>query len=154
MREVHQVHMAFYRGRTKKFFRLARLGDWLVRTVTRGFYSHCEIAVSKKEPGQFDCYSSSKRDGGVRCKTMPLPTDKWDLIPLSATPGQVCTFYKQHRGKKYDWWGVAGFVLYHKSDIRRLFCSEFCAEFLGLSESWRYSPNLLHALLVSQFPKK
>ncbi|RCL01495.1 MAG: hypothetical protein JSC085_000379 [Candidatus Tokpelaia sp. JSC085] len=140
--------MAFYHGHTKKFFHLARLGDWLIRTVTSGFYSHCEIAVVQKH-GLFDCYSSSKRDGGVRHKIMLLPADKWHLIPLTATPGQVLAFYRKHQGKKYDWWGVIGFILYHKSDDRQLFCSEFCAEFLGLSESWRYSPNLLHALLSS-----
>ena len=100
-----QVYLALYKG--KRDGKLsdwtvlkARIGDALTRFFTRGKYSHCEIAV--KNGSEFDCYSSSIRDGGVRVKTMPLPSEKWDLIELPDTENVKIVFEKT-RGKKYDW---------------------------------------------------
>ena len=94
-----QVYLALYKGKaainTPRDV-VKRIADSVVRLATCSPYSHCEIAVKHPRDGLFDCYSSSARDGGVRIKTMPLPADKWDLIPLpqsvaiSAT-GQVTT---------------------------------------------------------------
>jgi len=144
----YPVYAAFYRGRAKKRFSLARLGDWLTRRVTRGPYSHCEIAVAIGD-GLYRCYSSSFRDGGVRIKTMPLPGNKWDLISLDIACAQVMTFHDRHIGKPYDWRGVLGFVFYNRDSRNKWFCSEYCAAALGFSEAWRISPSLLHALLES-----
>lgn len=85
-----KVYLALYKGRktikTPKDLAF-RIIEWVIRKVTGGQYSHCEIAVSVAfSDGLFDCYSSSFRDGGVRCKRMPLPAGKWDVImvpPLS-----------------------------------------------------------------------
>lgn len=74
---MNRVFIAFYRGRSDHKG-LARLADWVTRLVTRSPYSHCEIAVGPQcyDVGtDFTCYSSSFRDGGVRAKTMPLPSD-------------------------------------------------------------------------------
>ena len=81
-----KVYLALYKGRktikTPKDLAF-RIIEWVIRKVTGGQYSHCEIAVSVAfSDGLFDCYSSSFRDGGVRCKRMPLPAEKWDLIAL------------------------------------------------------------------------
>jgi len=143
------VCVAFYRGRAKKWFSLARAGDWITRRVTRGKYSHCEIAV-KHDDNQFLCYSASFRDGGVRDKIMPLHSDKWDLLPVEMSPDDVLAFYIRHAGKSYDWRGVLGFVFYNRASRRRWFCSEFCAACLGFNEAWRISPSLLHALINSR----
>jgi len=144
----HPVYVAFYRGRAKKRFSLARLGDWATRRVTRGPYSHCEIAVAIGE-GMYRCYSSSFRDGGVRVKTMPLPADKWDVLPVDIPAQAVKAFYHRHAGTPYDWRGVLGFVFYNRDSRNRWFCSEYCAACIGFHEAWRISPSLLHALLAS-----
>ena len=38
------VWLACYKGRTEHRG-IARLADWLTRKITRGHYSHCELAV-------------------------------------------------------------------------------------------------------------
>ena len=79
------IYLALYhghRGGTGWRVWAARFTDGLTRILTRGRYSHCELAVRLPETAEYECYSASIRDGGVRMKTMPLPADKWDLIPL------------------------------------------------------------------------
>lgn len=145
------MYLALYKGRKRGWKPrdvLARLGDWLTRTVTRGPYSHCELAVTRAD-GQFDCYTASVRDGGVRHKTMPLPADKWDLLPLSDHAylhHALQHLYAQTQGEAYDWPGAAGFVLRTRHRTDQWFCSEWCAHALGLPESWRFSPNDLAAV--------
>lgn len=73
------VWLACYKGRTEHRG-IARLADWLTRKITRGHYSHCELAVKHGEK-RYLCYSASLRDRGVRGKIMPLPADKWDMLP-------------------------------------------------------------------------
>ena len=149
---VSRIYLALYKGnRSGTGFKVlkSRLGDWLTRKVTKGIYSHCELALLQ-EYGQYLCYSSSIRDGGVRQKLMPLPAEKWDLIPLNLSNEQihqVDAFFIRNRGKKYDWLGAIGVVLKFNQDKNKYFCSEFCAEALGLSEPWRFSPNDLSAIL-------
>ncbi|EEW7589868.1 TPA: hypothetical protein N6791_002317 [Escherichia coli] len=141
------VWLACYKGRTEHRG-IARLADWLTRKITRGSYSHCELAVKHGEKSYL-CYSASLRDRGVRGKIMPLPADKWDMLPLQASLQDVEAFFHKHDGKKYDWRGALGIITGNKEQRERLFCSEFCAEFLQLKESWRYSPNHLYALVSS-----
>ena len=75
-----RYYLALYKGhRGGSGWRVwcARATDWLTRILTRGQYSHAEIAYGPVEGGGYDCISSSVRDGGVRAKTMLLPADKW-----------------------------------------------------------------------------
>ncbi|ECC9518819.1 hypothetical protein DSR59_24205, partial [Salmonella enterica subsp. enterica] len=77
------VWLACYKGRSEHRG-IARFADWLTRKVTRGIYSHCELAVAHGG-NEYLCYSASFRDRGVRGKIIPLPDDKWDKLPLKAT---------------------------------------------------------------------
>lgn len=64
-----KVYLALYKGKKEGRglkVRWARFRDWLVRTVTRSPYSHCEIAVTVHPKTLYTCYSASARDGGVR----------------------------------------------------------------------------------------
>ena len=153
------VYLALYKGRRDgAWYRpgvaAARLSDWIIRTLTGSPYSHCELAVLVKPksslhpfghtaPAVFDCYSSSIRDGGVRVKGMPLPADKWDLIPVRATEAQVRAAFETTRGAKYDWLGATGVITRWRHDKRKWFCSEWCAAALGLQYPDRYSPQAL-----------
>ena len=63
------IYLALYRGRrngTGWRVWFARAADWLTRVLTRGKYSHCEIAVREHtQASVYTCYSASIRDGGV-----------------------------------------------------------------------------------------
>ena len=150
-----KIYLALYKGRrdgTGAQVWAARFTDWLTRVLTRGQYSHCEIAVAL-DGGQFECYSSSIRDGGVRCKTMPLPAAKWDLIELPDSSGSLKTnlaaVFNRTQGQRYDLPGALGVVFKTRQRSGRWFCSEWCGQVLGLSEPWRFSPNDLAAIAGS-----
>ncbi len=140
------IYLALYKGHRNGHWyaprvALARLSDWLIRQVTHGKYSHCEIAIAK-ENGVYSCYSSSIRDGGVRFKVMPLPPDKWDLIRVDLPEQRVHEFYAQTKGAKYDWAGCLGIALPAlRQNVKKWFCSEWCAGCLGYDQPARFSPN-------------
>ena len=141
------VYLALYKGRRDgAWYRpgvaAARLSDWIIRTLTGSPYSHCELAVPCAD-GQYDCYSSSIRDGGVRFKTMPLPPEKWDLIPVDVNPEQVYEALAATFAAKYDWLGATGVIARWRHDKRKWFCSEWCAMALGLANPERFSPGSL-----------
>lgn len=141
------VYLALYKGRRdgawyQPSVAAARLSDWIIRTLTGSPYSHCELAVPCAD-GQYDCYSSSIRDGGVRLKTMPLPPEKWDLIPVDANPEQVYEALAATFAAKYDWLGATGVIARWRHDKRKWFCSEWCAWTLGLSNPERFCPGSL-----------
>lgn len=129
---------------------VARFTDGLTRILTRGRYSHCEIAIrlagQDSEP-QYECYSASLRDKGVRRKVMPLPSAKWDLIALpDSVSERLYSLWRETRGQGYDLLGAFGVVFGLPENRRRWFCSEWVGKALGLAESWRFSPNDLAAI--------
>lgn len=147
------IYLALYKGHKtgrKMTAFLARLSDWLTRKLTRGSYSHCEIAIKSREQwGQYDhcevyqCYSASIRDGGVRTKQIDFEAEQWDLIPLdSVSEAQIQAYFELTKGKKYDWWGAIGVVLGIKHKRNKFFCSEWCFNAIKNSDQgWRFSPN-------------
>ena len=159
------IYAAFYFGKPGKHESLAYrlrcfIGDGLTKLFTHGRYSHCELAIpteDKDSQGRviYKCYSSSIRDKGVRCKLMPLPKEKWVVVPISLfhtyeyrlhNEETLLKFFEKHKGKPYDFMGALGVVTGAKQSDKKWFCSEFMAEFLGLNQAWRYSPNHLAAL--------
>lgn len=152
------IYLALYKGRrdgTGWRVWAARFTDGLTRVLTRGRYSHCEIVVRLPETAtgqEYACYSASIRDGGVRCKVMPLPEAKWDLIQMESTSEaheRLQRVWAETRGQGYDLRGALGIAFGLRHNRRRWFCSEWCAAALGLPDGWRWSPNDL-AAIVSQ----
>ena len=146
-----QIYLALYKGcRDGSGWRVwpARFTDWLTRKLTRGQYSHAEIAVREHpQASVYTCYSASIRDKGVRCKVMPLPAAKWDLIPLpDSVGGRLHGLWEETQGQGYDLTGAFGVVFWLPENRRRWFCSEWAGKALGLAESWRFSPNDLAAI--------
>ncbi|HDR1038251.1 hypothetical protein SAMN05421675_1356 [Pasteurella multocida] len=156
-----KIYLALYKGKKsgkKPKDLLARLSDWLTRKLTKGAYSHCEIAVMKEvfvsghhyeTEVMYECYSSSIRDGGVRCKEIDVSdSSKWDLIELSdVTEAQVKHYFNCTKGLKYDWWGALGIVFGIKQKRSRFFCSEWCFNLIkGSYDGWRFSPNALSVI--------
>lgn len=155
-----RYYLALYKGhRDGSGWRVwcARATDWLTRILTRGQYSHAEIAYGPAEVGEYDCISSSVRDGGVRAKTMPLPADKWDLIPLPDSineHGQLDRLYRNTVSQPYDWFGAVGVVFKTRQRGDKWFCSEWCAAALGLPDGWRWSPNDLAVIVPALYKKE
>ena len=153
---MNKVYLALYKGSGGSLY--DRLTDWIIRKATKGKYSHCEIAIKRHyfKSGDrclpevsYDCYSSSPRDGGVRCKTINVSDHlKWDLIELKdINETQIISYFEQTKGKKYDLWGALGVVLGIKHKRSKFFCSEWCFNVLKQSDQgWRFSPNQLVAI--------
>jgi hypothetical protein len=120
------ITFAFYKGR-------GRFLDRLIRLVTGGKYSHCEVLLTPLD--RANCalaFSASMRDGGVREKHIQFKDGHWDFItlhrPVDLNPVLAC------RGAQYDWIGAVLSVLpwriwQHPS---KWFCSEICAVIVGL----------------------
>lgn len=127
------VKIGFYKG-------AGRLVDKAIRWRTRSMYSHCEMVVLGT------CYSSSFRDGGVRSKTISFKPDRWDFIDLpSVNPLDVLKLWHRTQHMGYDLVGVLVGQLFEvrAHERRKWFCSEWCAEAIGFSNPWRYSPQRL-----------
>lgn len=145
------VYLALYKG--KKDGRginpfLIRLRDGFMRKITRGKYSHCEIAIETENSGEYRCFSSSIRDGGVRMKVIPLPSEKWDLTPVPSHVAMCATkLFNQTKGRKYDYMGAIGLYLGISHEKKRWFCSEWCGAALNINEAWRFDPNGLAAIV-------
>ncbi|HFC8830137.1 TPA: hypothetical protein ACFU2R_001426 [Neisseria subflava] len=146
-----KVYLALYKGRktikTPKDLAF-RIIEWVIRKVTGGQYSHCEIAVPVAfSDDLFDCYSSSFRDSGVRCKRMPLPAAKWDLIALDnqrIVMERLFSLWRNTKGKRYDLLGVLCVTSFFRRFLRqsadKWFCSEWCGEVMGVAEPSLCSP--------------
>lgn len=157
---ANNVYLALYKGhKTGKSPKalMMRFSDWLTRKLTKGKYSHCEIAVKHTlwltghhydHEEYFVCYSSSIRDGGVRKKVIDVENEKWDLVLLTGVDESQIEFYFQlTKGKRYDWWGAIGVVFGIKENSNKFFCSEWCANAINDGkEGWRFSPNHLAAI--------
>ena len=148
------IYLALYhghRGGTGWRVWAARFTDGLTRILTRGRYSHCELAVRLPETAggqEYECYSASLRDKGVRRKIMPLPSAKWDLIALpDSVGGRLHGLWKETQGQGYDLPGAFGVVFGLRENRKRWFCSEWCGRVLGLAESWRFSPSDLAVIV-------
>lgn len=147
---MNKIYLALYKGNAKNW--RERLEDWLIRKITRGQYSHCEIVIEETQftgsshydiETSYTAYSSSPRDGGVRCKQININNGNWDLIPLqNVTESQIIAYFNRTCGAKYDWWGALGVVLGIKQKRSKYFCSEWCFNALYQSDKgWRFSPN-------------
>ena len=112
--------------------------DKLIRIVTASPYSHCELVIGH------ECWSASARDGYVRSKSMWLDPAKWDAIDIPGPEPYALHWFTTHAGEKYDWAGVARFILPllpHRS--KQWFCSEAVAAALGLPEPELWTPGML-----------
>ena len=135
------MRAAFYKGTRPK---IQGLYNILVRAVTKGVYSHCELVFSD---GQ--CASSSFIDGGVRFKRIDFDSDHWDFIDLpDELEPKAREWFEKHNHQHYDILGNVRFVFWPVSEEKnKWFCSEAMAKALGLDQAWRYDPNTLYSTL-------
>ena len=145
--------IAFYHyPERKKLWRV--LHHKLVCWWTPGDYWHCELVLGRRPRAdgviEYECASSSFRDGGVRSKWMELPAAKWTIIEIEGDYIHARAVLDAHRFQGYDklaWLGHLWRPITGSTD--KWTCSEFVAYMLNLYESWRYDPATLFAVLVS-----
>lgn len=125
--------------------------DRLISFFTKSEYIHCEIVTSKNKNSIYG-YSSYIGEG-VRAKWIDID-DRWELIPLNNTKfkciraQEIKDFYSKTEGKKYDYLGCLGFVFGNSDNPNRYFCSEWCAEALGIENPSKVSPAKLHDMII------
>ena len=128
--------------------------NWIVRKATKSSYSHCEAIFSLAEhEEEVLCHSASSRDKGVRSKDILLKPDCWDLIHLPLcfyNEARASNLIARSAGAKYDYPGIllSHVVSLNRHASDRWFCSEFCAELIGVPNPHVYSPQAFHDLLV------
>lgn len=125
------IRVAFYKARGNLFDRLIRL--W-----TGSPYSHCELVLGAR------WITSSPRDGGVREAQIEPDPQTWDFLDVpEADPERIEALFQAERGAGYDWLGIAfsQVLPLGLESRRRWFCSEFCAQALGLAHPARWSPG-------------
>lgn len=150
-----KAYVIFYKGKRPWTEPKNKLSDFLIRQFTHGKYSHCEIAVQTESPAFYECFTSSIRDGGVRSKPMILKEDHWDKIEINIDLQKLRKFLKETDDYKYDFLGCIGILTSKiKHSRHRYFCSEWCAEFLGIKNPEKISPNKLYDILTHQIGEK
>lgn len=116
------------------------VGSRLICWWTNSPYSHCELVVGSV------CFSSSLRDGGVRAKIIDLDPAHWDIIATPWVPKEaVYQHYERTQHLTYGWSDlITQQVLRIPFELRNAyFCSEWCAEAMGLPEPEMWHPGVL-----------
>ena len=125
------VQLAFYKADGSIY-------DKAIRVWTRSKYSHTELVVDEK------CYSSSGRDDGVREKEIDLDSEKWDVVDLHNIESiDVWNFFYKTRECRYDYLGIflSQFLPLKLHNKQKWFCSEWCAEAMGIKDAHELSPQ-------------
>ena len=124
-----------------------RIGSRFICLWSGSVYSHCELVVDGL------CYSSSIMDKGVRSKAVgtgqhdiDLDPAKWDVIDIpQASPDRIRAYFEMTDANTYGWFSMIGSQLFNRgrTDEKSQFCSEWCANALGLPNPSIYSPGAL-----------
>lgn len=143
---MDDLYLAYYTG----------TGTWqdrLIRWATRSRFSHVELvmqgggASSAGLEFTAQSWSSSARDGGVRGKLIRFRPKNWQFQKVQPwyDPERI-EAAQRHAGAKYDFKGLLLSQVFalHRDDPDRWFCSEFCADALGLSKPYNYAPEDLY----------
>ncbi len=127
------IALAFYKGD-------GDITDKAIRWWTKSDYSHVELYMH----GMW--YSTSPRDLEVRRKMMQPKPENWDYVEVEVDYHKVIELFTRTKGAKYDWTGIllSQFIPLGRHSKSRWFCSEWCAEALGLDNSNEYSPGDLY----------
>lgn len=131
------IYLAAYKGRDS-------LWDRLIQYWTGYKYSHCELVVNNIS------YSSSMQDGGVRAASINYNSGHWDIVPITFVDSiKVLNHYQKTKGHKYSYSDlVFKQILNTKfNNTRADFCSEWCAEALGIPISSSLNPGELIELV-------
>jgi hypothetical protein len=125
-----------------------RLFNAAVRAWTGSQYSHCELVV-----GDW-CYSSSLMDGGVRRKKIDLLDGKWNLFDLPGVSAEsVEDYFLVTDHHRYGLLSLLTSQIFNRGQSMReaQFCSEWCANALGIPRGVIYSPVAVKEVALWHF---
>ncbi len=135
-----QITLASYKG-ANNGFEIRQLFDFLIRFVTKKDYSHNELIVNGTS------YSSLAFDGAVQ-RVRYYDLRQWDFIDIDPNKVDVLKMgevLEQSKNAKYDWLGIARFIFkFIRPSKTRYFCTERCADAIGIPNPHLYSPGELH----------
>lgn len=117
----------------------------LVILLRGGDSAHCEAAWGW-DGTVHDCVSASFLDGGVRGKSIVMPASKWRIYEV---PGVVDprVYLAKHDEDGYDVLGLLGVLWAGFGHSRnRRFCSEACAEMIGLPDPHLFDLRTLESV--------
>jgi hypothetical protein len=94
--------------------------------------------------------------GGVRFKRINVHNGNWSNIKINIPRYdkiKAALWYKAHQGYGYDYSLIANYVMWllPSNKVDRYMCSESVAEALGITDSYRYDPAVLHHTLMYAF---
>lgn len=125
---------------------------------------YCHVEIGFLVDGIWKWYSSASRNWDGTTGTRWIDNDRlfehperWDVYnvePVRPELDMIATC-EAEKGKKYDWWGIAGFttLLGLLNDKNKWYCSEICHYvFFGQWES-RVSPEKFYAECKRRFLK-
>ena len=119
------------------------LVERLIAFFTGSSKVHCELVTSLYKD-QFFGYTSMPFEGVTKHWVRYEP-DAWEFLKIPDTECvNVLDFYEKTKNRRYDYLGCLGFVFGNPDDPSRYFCSEWCAECLGLENPSKYTPNDLY----------
>lgn len=116
----------------------------LIKFFTGSDYVHCEV-VTKKTHDSFYGYTSLPGTGVCR-RWVPYNLDDWEFVKVDP-PNSIKEFFNKTKDKKYDYLGSIGIILGCRQNPNRYFCSEWCSEFLGLTNPSKITPCELYKVL-------
>lgn len=144
------VYLAFYLGRTRDNPGSTLL-DNIICLLTNSRYSHCELVLGiHGDIG--NCWSSSRRDNGVRNKKIQL-NKRWEVYKIDTTipNSSFERFFMAEKGKSYDLLGALGVRFpFFKHQKSKWFCSEILAATWGLSNPQKYSPQDIYNYFINE----
>lgn len=133
------VQLALYKGK-------GLIGNAAIRWWTGSVYSHCELVIDGW------CYSSSVMDKGVRRKKVGKGgdqislSDNWDLIPLPwADAARALQHFEHTQHNPYGWVQLITSQVLNRNtgSDKGDFCSNWCAQALGLPNPLTLNPGTL-----------
>lgn len=116
--------------------------EHIISFVTRSKIIHCEL-VTELYKDRFLGYTS-QAGVGVYKHWEHYDPNMWEFIALEERPSKVYEFFYKTCGKGYDYLGCLGFVFGNRDDPKKYFCSEWCAECLGLENPSSLTPKDLY----------
>ena len=134
-----QIQLYSYKGDSK--YDIFEPFDSGIRLVTSSIYSHNELVINGVS------YSSLALDGATE-RIRYFDPNKWDMIEIDTSKIDIQNLNKviaESKNAPYDWLGIARFIFPSIEPSKTAyFCSERCADMLGIPFPHLYSPGQLH----------
>lgn len=148
---MNEIKVAFYKSESGNIedYLVDKWSNMLNKILHRSIicyngFSHVELVFSNGIS-----FSSSKRDGGTRFKTIDYGNN-WEIINVQSLYTEDEIFQKAVTldGLKYDWLGLFlhEFIPLDIEDRKSWWCSEVVCYLLGV-EDYNINPNYFYSLI-------